>query len=195
MMMTMKMEMTTTTMMIDKKTSSQSVCLAQMEDDCVKSWHTLIVTASPSWLLTYCNNLIELNWILFNLIQYHCTIFSTKIVTHSAHKKGLDHKSTSIDILYAALLFASFEYFQPVLWTSWVLNRTNRTLGWVRKKSDEMDSNALTISIMVLLCFGSPACTGFAFAGYILLTIDSVMSKSIWISVPSSPGPHCPKIR
>ena len=27
---------------------------------------------------------------------------------------------------------------------------------------------------------------------YCLLTIDSVMSKSIWISVPSSPGPHCP---
>ena len=26
----------------------------------------------------------------------------------------------------------------------------------------------------------------------IFLTIDSVMSKSIWISVPSSKGPHCP---
>ena len=76
MMMTMTM-MKTMMMMMSNKTSSQSVCLAQMEDDRVRSWHTLIVTASPSWLYDSCCIC------LFIIHLFVCYLFVYLLVTAS----------------------------------------------------------------------------------------------------------------
>ena len=80
-----------TMMMMSNKTSSQSVCLAQMEDDRVRSWHTLIVTASPSWFYDSCCICLFIIYLfvcylfVYLLVNIYLLVYWTvsQILTHS----------------------------------------------------------------------------------------------------------------